>query len=167
MLIKAISPKGNPIPYGPKEALPTAVARAGKKLNTLEQIIWVDKRTVTIDKFNSTKDKDGQWEAFAEGTAMVGVTKAATGHFYIPKLYAFNIQYKLGKDAVGIPDIEIVAISAFDPVETNPSKMVGDTPQVASPVTVLGELTIEEPKVDEADPELPEAPVERRSSKRR
>lgn len=150
MLIKGINKKGDAIPYSPFEALPTAVTRAAKAMNTLEMIYWVDKSTVEASAFrSSTPDKNGYWEAWAEGTVSVGRTKTKGPVFYVPKKHSFKIHYKSAKDEFGIPDIAMASPPVIDTIETNPSKMIGFTPANKPLAVVSGELKpVEEVAVD-------------------
>jgi len=149
MLIKGISRRGDAIKLNAKEAIPHAVTRAIKALNTRDTIYWVEKSKIHVEKFHSmNKDKD-QWEAWVEGRAWVGQTKARTGRFYVPKEHSFKVHYKTGKDSFGLPDIELAAKPEVVLLEKNPTKLVGDVPVVAAPKTIVGELKVEEePKTE-------------------
>lgn len=143
MLIKSVSKTGHAVPFEPNEAAPMAVMYAIKTKNTADTVFWALKNTIKVDGCTFTKHPDGNWEASATGTAMVGTTTVATDKFSIPRLSKFFIEYKHSKDAVGIPDISVTE-ATFTQVGNNPSKMVGavDTTNT-QPQTVVGELAVE------------------------
>jgi len=143
MLIKSVSKTGHAIAFEPNEAAAVAVMYAIKTKNTSDTVFWALKNTIKIENCTFTKHPDGNWEAIASGTAMVGTTTVATDKFSIPRLSQFSVEYKHTKDSVGMPDIAVTEAS-FSQVGTNPSKMVGavDTTNVL-PQTVVGELAVE------------------------
>jgi hypothetical protein len=128
MLIKGTTKKGNAIPLGPREALKHAVGRLCKVVNTLENVYWVDHRTIKETAFQSLVDKDGIWEAWAEGTAAIGRTCTKTNNFHVPIPHTFKVHYKLSKDEWGIPDIAVVGIPELTAIERDPSKLAGPMP---------------------------------------
>lgn len=151
MLIKSITQKGDAVPLTAAEALRPAVTRACKACNTLDIIYWVDTRTVKETSLTSRADKDGVWEAWAEGTADIGKTITKTDEFIHPTPHTFKMHYKLSKDEWGIPDIEMVGIPELIPVERDPSKMVGPIP-VAPPLTVPAAEALDAAKLVERSP---------------
>lgn len=128
MLIKGTTRRGDAIPLTAKEALKHAVGRLCKFLNTRETIYWVDQRSIKETMFKSLADKDGVWEAWAEGTADIGFTDAKTNLFHKPRPHTFKVNYKLDKDEWGIPDIAIVGTPEISPIERNPAKLAGPMP---------------------------------------
>lgn len=135
MLIKGTTRKGDPIPMDARGALKAAVERLCKAVNTLETVYWVDKRTIKETKFQSLVDKDGKWEAWAEGTANIGKTDAKTNHFHKPRPHTFKVHYRLAKDEWGIPDIEIVSPPEFAAIDRNPWNSTGPIPVPPPQVT--------------------------------
>jgi hypothetical protein len=140
MLIKGTK-KGNAIPMDPKTAVKHAVGRACKVMNTLETVYWADSRTVKLnpDGLKFMTDKDGVWEAWAEGTANIGKTVTKTGLFHKPRPHAFKLHYKLAKDEWGIPDIALMSPPEVAPVENNPAKMLVPTALVVNPAALARE----------------------------
>jgi len=128
MLIKGTTKKGDAIPLTASEALKHAVVRLCKTLSTLDVVYWLDNRTVKETSFQSMVDKDGKWEAWAEGTADIGKTDAHTNAFHVPVPHTFKVNYKLSKDEWGIPDIEIIGTPEFTPIERDPQKLMGIVP---------------------------------------
>lgn len=131
MLIKGTTGKGDAIPLTAKEALKHAVGRLCKAVSTLDIVYWLDPRTVVETAFQSLADKDGVWQAWAEGTADIGYTDAKTNNFHVPTPHTFKLHYKLSKDEWGLPDIEVVGQPEFAPIERNPSKLAGPMPEPA------------------------------------
>lgn len=132
MLIKGTNRKGDAIPLTAREALKHAVGRLCKAVSTLDIVYWLDARTVVETAFKSMADRDGVWEAWAEGTADIGYTDAKTNNFHVPIPHTFKVNYKLCKDEWGLPDITVVGQPEFAPIERNPSKLAGPMPDPAA-----------------------------------
>lgn len=146
MLIKGVTKAGNPILYSPEESLPHAILQAIKAKNTLDMVYWIEKGSIKRDSFKSTVDKDGVWEAWAEGEVSIGKTCAKRDKFFLPKLSTFKVHYKMGKDEFGIPDIELGSESVIEFIETNPAKKVGPVPEQNSVEASFGEVVASKPK---------------------
>jgi hypothetical protein len=136
MLIKGITKKGNAIPLTPQEAFKPAVRRACKALNTLDKVYVVDHRTIKQGTFKHMTHPDGNWEAWAEGTANIGHVDVHTGQLHNPIPHTFKLYYKLSKDEWGIPDIAMADMPEITPIERDPSKMVGPIPIATAPAIV-------------------------------
>lgn len=114
MLIKAVTRQGTAVPYSPEEALPFAVEYGTKMLSTNDKIYWVIKESVKQDSIHYNKMPDGTWEAIAEGTANIGHTLASQDLFMDAKSTRFKVQYKPGKDDLGLPDIKVLSFETLD-----------------------------------------------------
>jgi hypothetical protein len=108
MLIKAVDRRGNAVSYTPEESIPHAVERGVKGMNTLDKVYWLMKDSIKVTKKFFGDLPEGDWEAIAEGTADIGYTDAKTDIFHDTKVYKFKVQYKPGKDSIGLPDIKVV-----------------------------------------------------------
>lgn len=169
MLIKAVSAKGDAIPYSAEESLKYAVQYGVKTKNNPDETFWVNTASVSKEHFQAHNDvKTGKWsEAFATGYCMVGKTCNKKDRFHKEKKYFFDIHYKLDKDEIGAPDLKIIKFDLV-PVETNPAKNIGKivtTKPTDAPV-VSGELKPE--KTDNADVITTQsAPVETKTVKQK
>jgi len=143
MLIKSITKEGNAVPLSPQEALPHAVAIAVSLKNDSEFIYWTADKNI-VAPLNVHQLGEGEYEANAVGTVMVGRTKIKGDVSYLPKLHNFAVYFKSSKNEIGIPHVSIVS-SSFTPVSSDPSKNVGPIPELAVrdtivPLNTLGEI---------------------------
>jgi len=122
MLIKSVirkgPEKGTAVPYTPEEAAVFAVERGVKLLSTQDTIYWVLRKTIKMTVSASSPDNRGDYTATATGTAEIGTTDVKTDRFYAAKAYNITVSYKSGRDAKGLPDIELTQFEST-PVNTD------------------------------------------------
>lgn len=110
MLIKSVTKDGTAIPLTPEEALTPAVAIGLSTKNNSEFIFWTHEKAHATSLSSHPKD-DGGYEAFAEGTCVVGKTRVKDDQFFDGKPHTFKIHYGSSKDEIGAPH---VAVTSFE-----------------------------------------------------
>lgn len=139
MLMKAVR-KGKGVPYTPLEAVEAAIKYATKAKNTKDCIYWIDRKSADVAEIKHITHEGGMWEAWIEGKVKIGRTETKSNKTFKPKLHTFKIHYKLGKNPIGLPDIEMGSPPELKLIEKNSTKMVGDFKQDQPAAIVTGEI---------------------------
>jgi hypothetical protein len=124
MLVKGVTKNGDAIPLSPREALPAAMAIAVAAWGS-DFVHWLGSQDFKVEKFDSTIKAKNDYDAVSTGTCLIGKTRVADDRFYAAKPYSYDIHFKSSRDEIGTPHVSVVSFKA-EPLETDPSKLVGE-----------------------------------------
>lgn len=117
MLIKTVTQEGAAVPLSPKEALTPAVVIGLSQKNDMEYVYWTEEQAAA-SSLSVHPRENGEYEAFAEGSCVVGKTRVADDRFFVGKPHSFKIHYSSSKDEIGAPHL---VVNSFElaPLSTN------------------------------------------------